>query len=159
MEYTTKKDIHIVDIIKTKQFLLAFLQPCNLITTQSQDLSHFDVNSSLSYAQKQLGAAHFHVLCTDDHFPNDHQLPLGSFRNKKKLPLGSSLNHIILRDVFSRSTCNISYEFKCRLTLQTNTSLYIVFCPHSHASWELPKCHLSQNCSKSSTFNFEVLME
>jgi len=35
MEYTTKKDIHIVDIDNIKQFLLAFLQPCRLISTQS----------------------------------------------------------------------------------------------------------------------------
>jgi len=33
--------------------------------------------------------------------------------------------------------CNISDDFKhCRLTLQTNTSLFSVFCPHWHAYWE-----------------------
>ena len=50
------------------------------------------------------------------------------------LPFGTSLNYTILGEAGSDSICNISDDFKhCRLTLQINTSLFSVFCPHSHA--------------------------
>ena len=43
MEWATKNKTHLVDIGSTKQLLLAFLQPCSLIPTRPQDLSHSDV--------------------------------------------------------------------------------------------------------------------
>jgi len=70
-----------------------------------------------------------------------------------KLPLGSSLNHIVLGEVYSNTTCNIPNCFQdCRLTPQTSTSLFNVFCPIPHTFQETshkvthPKIAPSQAC-------------
>jgi len=54
-----------------------------------------------------------------------------------QLPLGLSLNHIVLGEVCSDIYNVLDCFQDCRLTPQTNTSLFSIFCLHSHASREI----------------------
>lgn len=65
-----------------------------------------------------------------------------------QFPLSSSLNHIVLGEAFSDISYNITHDFEyCQLTLQTNTDLFNIFCPHSHVFLETSCCEFGLKIS------------
>ena len=77
-----------------------------------------------------------------------------SWHNWMTLHAPFNKGHLSNQDVTQPFNCDIPDR---QLSLQTNTSLSSMLCPHSHAPWKnFPGGYPSQCCSRLSTLNFRV---